>query len=244
MLHYHRSGSGPKLLLIHGFLEDSTMWNPLNLEEAFDVLTIDLPGHGKSPEWKFETPSIGYCVDLIIEVLGAEDFQPLGVIGHSLGGYVALELDRKQPCEKLILLNSNFWEDSPEKKKDRQRVIDIVENYRSRFIKEAVPGLFSDRIKFADEINLTLAMAEKVSTEGIQAATKAMMNRRDHTDRLMDDPNRFYVIQGELDTSTPLEEMLKRIGKVQKVVLKNSGHMCHFEAPSQTRNSIMRFFKD
>ncbi|MGD9996598.1 MAG: alpha/beta fold hydrolase [Ilumatobacteraceae bacterium] len=84
-----RSGRGPTLVLIHGITEQSEIWRPLigPLSEHFDVIALDLRGHGRSPKGDTYDPvSLATDVHETIAELGIE--RPL-VVGHSLGGVVA-----------------------------------------------------------------------------------------------------------------------------------------------------------
>jgi pimeloyl-ACP methyl ester carboxylesterase len=93
------------------------MWDYLSLFKGKHVF-IDLPGHGKSGINDQEIPSIDHMVESVIAVLSKEGIQDFDVIGHSMGGYVALGLkDRMSRCRRVVLLNSNYWSDPPKKTK-------------------------------------------------------------------------------------------------------------------------------
>lgn len=120
MLHFTVEGEGKTLVFLHGFLESSTMWSYLDLNELpAQRIFIDLPGHGKSEltdtsEW----PSIDFMTDEVMNVLTKLRIESYNVIGHSMGGYIGLLLKEKDNrCEKVILMNSNFWADSEKKEK-------------------------------------------------------------------------------------------------------------------------------
>ncbi len=170
-------GEGFPLLFLHGFLEDSRMWEFLSTSNLnYKKIFIDLPGHGGSSV-PIGFPSIAHMAEVIlrkIKELGVEKFH---VIGHSMGGYVALELAKCGAVEKLVLLNSNFWEDSIQKKKDRDRVVNIVQKSKDLFIQEGIKGLFDSPIKHENEINTLITWAKSIPVEGIVYATQTMKNR-------------------------------------------------------------------
>ncbi len=119
MLYSTGFGSGPVLVFIHGFLESSTMWDVLPLKLInHRCVFIDLPGHGKSAlENTPEDPSICWMADQVISTLEELGINSFSIVGHSMGGYVALEVKRLIPgCRKVVLLNSNFWDDGEQKK--------------------------------------------------------------------------------------------------------------------------------
>ena len=96
MLHYKISGAGPVVVFLHGFLESSTMWDFLPLSELqVKKVMIDLPGHGASAEIEEFPPSIEVFADQVSEVVDQLDISAYDLVGHSMGGYVALELKRK-----------------------------------------------------------------------------------------------------------------------------------------------------
>ena len=145
MLHYQIIGSGPVIVCLHGFLESSNMWKMINWRKlGLQALLIDLPGHGKStfsPEK--DDPCLSYPVREILNLLKKLEIKEYHIIGHSLGGYISLEIKKSDSrCKKNILLNSNYWTDNKEKKKDRIRVADVVFKSKSLFLKQAIPSLF------------------------------------------------------------------------------------------------------
>lgn len=89
LLAHERSGAGPALVLIHGITESRESWRPLiePLADGYDVLAVDLRGHGASPTGDVYDP-ITLATDVHETVTAAGMSTPL-VIGHSLGGVVA-----------------------------------------------------------------------------------------------------------------------------------------------------------
>jgi pimeloyl-ACP methyl ester carboxylesterase len=152
-LWYRTSGDGPALVFLHGFLESSTMWDDLSLESlGFQLIFIDLPGHGQSDLLTGEgDPSMAQMAGLVAEVLSDLGIEKFDVVGHSMGGYVALELKQiLQGCGRVVLLNSNFWSDSEEKKRDRIRVADLAFKAKDLLVQQAIPGLFFRKEKDHD----------------------------------------------------------------------------------------------
>ena len=161
-LNFSIEGEGPNLVLIHGFLESNRMWDPLKLEEDFQCIKIELPGHGES---KITNPerTIAFMAECIKSTLDSLKIEEFSLIGHSLGGYVALEFASLFGLTgKLILLHSNFWEDDAQKKIDRQRVANIVLKNKNLFLNEALPALFIQPKKHFSVINNLLLEAKKM----------------------------------------------------------------------------------
>ena len=108
LLNYRVSGNGRPVVLLHGFLESSTMWKHLEFPENIQQVAIDLPGHGNSSlQGITSMKEMSNEVQKLLNSLNINDYD---VIGHSMGGYVGLELLKNdQRCAHLLLLNSNFW---------------------------------------------------------------------------------------------------------------------------------------
>jgi 2-succinyl-6-hydroxy-2,4-cyclohexadiene-1-carboxylate synthase len=244
MLNYTFEGEGTVFLFLHGFLESSTMWNFLDLEKLpIRKLMIDLPGHGKSSLSSDAVPSIMWMANEVNKVLVHEHINELVVIGHSMGGYVGIELAKLNPLvTNVVLLNSNFWADSFEKKLVRDRVVDIVTTAKNKFIQEAIPGLFFEPDKYIKQIDSIIEEAKSFDTEGIVFSTIAMRDRLDNTDWIKDNYFKVKIIQGELDTSTPFDLMKEKLpDSVWLYLIRNAGHMTHIEASNEIEDLLVNF---
>jgi pimeloyl-ACP methyl ester carboxylesterase len=102
-LSWNRAGSGEVLLLLHGIgttREDFSALRPA-LEAEYDVLAVDLPGHGDSPALS-ERPTIHAVTEAIEEDLGALGIGRVHVLGNSLGARIALELARRDRALSVV----------------------------------------------------------------------------------------------------------------------------------------------
>ena len=150
---FHRvSGIGHPVLFLHGFLESSTMWDFLDLPDSIQKIVVDLPGHGNSLDVSEES-TMNYMAELVFDLLVLLNVKQYTIVGHSMGGYVGLELmKRDSNCNKLVLLNSNFWNDSPEKIQNRERVSNVIRTNKSHFLYETIPNLFLNPEKYDYEV--------------------------------------------------------------------------------------------
>ena len=93
---YVRAGSGPVVLLLHGLGCDHTTWDPVieSLSRRYTVIAPDLLGHGQSDKPRADYSVGGYANGMrdLLTVLGIDK---VTVIGHSFGGGVAMQFDRK-----------------------------------------------------------------------------------------------------------------------------------------------------
>ena len=233
-IYYEIKGEGKPLLFLHGFLEDHAMWESIYtnfLVEGFQCILVDLPCHGNS-RFEGDECSMGFMAEEVHQLL---DFlkinEPILVVGHSMGGYVGLELSQLRPTQ-LVLLHSNFWADSDSKKLDRNRVIKIVEQGKKKFIQEAIPNLFApeNRENCAAIINQLIEKASTIPYKEIQAATAGM---RDRSAFKNTEKSSFAMIHGELDpiisTKMVKEELSQLANKPQLINLQNVGHMSIWE---------------
>lgn len=242
MLHYKIGGSGRTVVFLHGFLESLTMWEVFDLETfPFRSLLIDLPGHGKSPLDKnyHDLREVAAEVKNTLNQLGVADFD---IIGHSLGGYVALELHKMAPPgSKLMLYHSNFLEDDAQKKEDRNRVIEVVRKNKALFLNEAIPNLFLEEHRKSEFVLKLKEEAFAIDTEAIVLYSALMRDRPSNEAYAESLGHRLLFVQGERDKIVPNELILNKKDKIQ-VVFTPSGHMGHFEEKNTEFEIIRSFF--
>jgi len=245
-------GSGLPVVFIHGFCENHKMWKNFTKPflEKYRVMTIDLPGFGKSPI-PSDQFSIKDVAQLVLEHLIQKEIDSFVLIGHSLGGYVALEMIKLQPgkVEGLCLFHSTALPDTEEKKDSRNKTIKFVEKRGVEVFAESfVPSLFytKNRKRLKKEIEDAVSMAAETSLETLVAYTKAMRDREDRTDVLKEFDGPISIIAGEEDTSVPVEkiqqqELFPRHGLVY--YLENCGHMGMFERNEETSREVDYFIQ-
>lgn len=249
-IHYTSFGRGEPIILLHGFLENSTMWKTLGeeLSKTHSVYALDLPGHGK-------TEAIGYIhtmEDYASLVLAFADFFKLksfSLIGHSMGGYVALALaeacsKHSKKISKLVLLNSGPLPDSETKQKERNRAISVIQKYPEAFVSMAVKHLFlpKDQKRLSTEINTAIIAAKECSQQGIINTLKGMRDRKDRTEVLKHYSDKSLIILGKEDKVINFE-MTKTFAKQANMQLKvlPGGHMSYIEHPDLLLKTIQEF---
>lgn len=212
------------------------MWGKLIpdfIKLGYQVITVDLPGHGKTIEL-VENGNIEHIAHLVKEILDQHKISGFITVGHSMGGYVGLELLQLLPSQ-LILLHSNFWEDPPQKKIDRNRVIEVVKNNKNLIIKEAIPSLFAEenRNRLTKEIASLIKTACKMKAEAIVSATIGMRDRSSHYN--FPKNTQLSIIHGQLDPIIPAEILHRELKKLnikpKTITIANCGHMSIWEQP-------------
>lgn len=103
MLAFDQAGTGPPLLLLHGTNSSRSIWSPLLpvLSREREVLNVDLPAHGQSPPTSFTPPEWAIEVAGLLDELGLERAP---VVGHSAGGWTALELAKLGRASGVLAL--------------------------------------------------------------------------------------------------------------------------------------------
>jgi len=212
MIHYTVKGSGPSVVLIHGFPLSSEVWKDFSseLSKDFTVYTPDLPGFGSTPRLK--TPfTINDVATKIISWIEDLNLDHPVIIGHSLGGYVALAIAHLNPelPSKLGLFHSTALPDSEEKKQNRNKVLDfIVKNGVLAFTSNFTATLFGNpnhpAIPYVREISV------KASMETVMGYTQAMRDRSERLDVMRDFPRPMLIIAGEKDGGIPVESIEKQ----------------------------------
>lgn len=243
------NGKGNAIVLLHGFLENKKMWTEYVdfFSEKYRVIAIDLLGHG-------ESDSLGYIHEMeenanaVNEVLEHLKVEKATIIGHSMGGYVALAFAELYPkkIQKLVLQNSTSKEDSAEKKLNRIRAIKAVKQNYITFVSLAIANLFSEnnRERLAEEIEKVKTEALKTPLQGIVASLEGMKIRKDREWLLRE--NRFPVllVLGKKDPVLNYEENIAQIeGTTAELDSFEDGHMSHIENKEALKNILLNFFE-
>ncbi|MFM7668300.1 MAG: alpha/beta fold hydrolase [Bacteroidota bacterium] len=246
MLHFTVEGEGKTLVFLHGFLESNSMWSFLDLKDLkTQNIFIDLPGHGNSVITdNSESPSIEFIAHEVLKVFNFLGIKSYSIIGHSMGGYIGLllkEIDSR--CEKVVLLNSNFWGDSEQKKKDRVRVAEIAFKAKKLFIQEAIPNLFGKPENHQAEIDALVDEALKMPPESIAYSALAMRERTDFTSEVHKNPTEYFIIHGKLDKLVDTDFIKSQLKSSKNLfVLEKAGHMAHVEQSEEVMAILKAIF--
>ena len=248
-IRFSDKGKGRAIVLLHGFLESLDVFEGFSdkLSKTFRVISIDLPGHG-------QTPTIGYvhtmelmaeCVKSVLDSIGIRKYV---VVGHSMGGYVALAFAELFPqhVSGLCLFHSTALPDSEEKKKDRDRVAEIVKKDHTQFVSDLIPKLFSGEnlSLLKEEVAGAKQIALNTSKVGIVAALRGMKERPNREMVLKNSKAPVLFIIGKQDVILAWENLLLLSSLPKKsynIVLEHAGHMGFYEAPEETFKSLKKF---
>jgi len=239
-------GNGFPLVLVHGFLGSSEMWNPQKkfLSKHFRVISPALPGFGESHKVKSHD-NINKMAQTILECLKGMDIEKFNLLGHSMGGMIVQEMAKisGDKINKLICYATGSIGDIP----GRFESIDVSrERLRKEGIKETVKRVpkkwFVDGNK-AKYFYLCENAAKETTEETADNALKAMKNWRGY-ENLRNINNKTLIIWGDKDISYNFEQvetLNKNIPNSDLIIFKGCSHNVHLEVPEKFNNMIKDF---
>lgn len=251
-LFYRVNGQGKPVILIHGFGETGNVWNDqvAYLSPLFKLIVPDLPGSGSS-----ETPddmSMENLAEAIHSIIHEENIEACPVIGHSMGGYVALALTEHyyNHVSALGLFHSTAYADTEEKKETRRKGIDFIRRQGAfEFLQTSSPNLFSPNTKETkpDLISGFINGLRGFSQAALTGYYEAMINRPDRTAVLKRTQSPVLFVIGEYDNAVPPKDVLKQVHLPDRSfihVLKQSGHMGMLEESALSGELLKEFLSN
>lgn len=261
---YQVTGEGQTVVLLHGFGEDSTVWDLQTgfLKNFCHLIVPNLPGSGKSGLLRQKEkaksqniPSgtsdilIDDYADCIYALLLHENTRSCIMLGHSMGGYITLAFAKKYPqmLTGFGLVHSTAFADSDEKKINRQKAIGFIEEYGTyQFLKTTTPNLFAERFKqeHPEKINKLVEDGKSFTREALQQYYRAMMLRPDMTHLLKDNQTPVLFVIGTEDIAAPLKDVMQQVSlpSISYIyVLPDTGHMGMWEAPDTLNQALIAF---
>jgi len=251
-LAYARRGRGTPLVLLHGFPLDHHLWDdvlPL-LEDTFDVTLPDLRGFGESTTIDTPYTMDDYASDIagLLDQLG---IQKAAIVGHSMGGYVALAFVRLYPerVRGLGLVSSQVLADPPDRKEGRYKsAADVAEKGIGGVVEAMTPKFTSDERLQA----VARKSMERQKPAAYIGALKAMAERADSTTLLSSLRDGFasqggafrfpvVIIHGDADALIPIDrarEVKKAVPEAHLVELNGAGHVPMMEAKEETADAL------
>jgi len=105
---WSRQGGGPSVVLVHGITENSSAWQPVveRLAEDFEVITIDLRGHGRSS--RADDYGLAAMAGDVATVIGEAEVDAPRLVGHSLGGIVVSAVGAAVPVNSVVNVDQSL----------------------------------------------------------------------------------------------------------------------------------------
>lgn len=250
-VHYRDEGRDKPhtLVLLHGFMQNLDVWSSfvLSYMNHMRVITIDLPGHGLTDSF-CDVHTMDFMAKIVKDVLMEAGVDKCVMVGHSMGGYVALAFADRYPYSLcgLGLVNSHALADSDEHRHYREEVCKQVKENRASYILGFVPTLFDDnrRAALSHEIKDLCDQCILTTEASIIAAQTGMAQRPSRIGVLstLDVPTLF--IYGKNDSRIPLElavggAMVAR--RAEMHLLSDVGHMAFLEEREYVKLRLRNF---
>ncbi len=237
-------------MLVHGFCEDSRMYDSFLrflADAGYRVLAPDLPGFGRSATLPGAT--LADYAGILEHLIREQDLVRPVIIGHSMGGYVALEIAHRQQVvlSGLGLFHSHAYADNPETKKLRAKSAAFIRKHGlPLYLRDFFPRLFTET--FVAERPYVLEQlkgwANQYDPEGVITALRAMAGREDHQDLLRQTDLPILFLLGLEDALQPKEAWLAQthLPKTGSIhLLPGIAHMGAFEAPGKCVRIIREY---
>ena len=252
-LNFIEEGIGKAIVLLHGFCERKEVWTETmaELSSIGHVLAPDLPGFGDNPPLQ-QPVSVAEMAAQVYDWLQQQHIQEGIMIGHSLGGYIALALAEKHPewLKGLGLFHSTALADTTEKKQKRTETIASLEkNGMETFAEPYIRGLLyqpehpSIQPAFQRLVDYTL----KTPVATAIAVTRAMRDRPDRTNVLRSADYPVLFIAGREDKAVTLASLQQQFflpGTLVNIqILPETGHAGMFEKKEETLEALSAFVK-
>lgn len=253
MLYSRIEGNGKPLLIIHGFLGMSDNWKSLSAQYAlkgFEVHVLDLRNHGKS----FHSEDFSYDVMVhdVLEYCTYHHLDKISIIGHSMGGKVAMLFAAMHPemVEKLIVADIGPKYYAPHHqdilaglnavdfsiKPDRTQVEEILYPYIPDF---GTRQFLMKNLFWKEPGQLAFRFNLKVFNDKIEEVGKELNeNKIFHGETLfIRGGNSKYILDNDL------EQIKRHFPNFQLVTIPNVGHWLHAENPKAFFEETIKFLK-
>ncbi|MCO6454031.1 MAG: alpha/beta fold hydrolase [Pirellulaceae bacterium] len=254
-LHVVTSGSGPALLLVHGFPLDHGMWRGQfeELADSYRLIAPDLRGFGRSQPGSEPAATMDRMADDLAELLDAlRVTEPVTLCGLSMGGYVALAFWRRhgERLGRLILCDTRAAADTPETAAGRlATAAAILDRGTDELAESMLERLFAERTwrESPALVESIRQVMRRTPARSVAAALRGMAQRVDMTEALPRIHVPALVICGEYDAISPPEEMrglAAALPRAEYVQIAGAGHMAPLEEPAAVNRAIRRFLAE
>jgi pimeloyl-ACP methyl ester carboxylesterase len=247
---YYDSGRGLPLVFLHGFPLSRLMWLPQLdhfVKRGYRVIAIDLRGFGDSgfDPGNHSIDAMSKDVEVIVRNLG---LTRVVLVGLSMGGYVALNVWRRNPgfIAALVLSNTRAEGDDEEARKRRMSDIEFIrKSGPDAFIESFIQRILSrNTVESKPWVADYLRAVATRRVEVLEATIGALMNRPSNVDILKSIRVPTLIIGGEEDrliSAASLSLMANEIPRARLVMISGVGHMSNLENPEAYNKVIEEF---
>lgn len=246
---YERTGSGPALVLLHGFLFDSRAWRPQleSLSYDFTVIAWDAPGAGQSSDPP-ETFALGDWADCLAGVLAAAEVRQAHIVGLSWGGMLAQEFYRRHPQRTRSLVLADTYAGWPVSLGDlvsAERLAACLQDSSlppGDVVTKYLPGMHSESAtrQVRDE---SAAIMSDFHPTGFRLM--AISSARSDTRELLQSIRvPTLLVWGDADARSPMRvahQIHDAIPTAKLAIIRGAGHLSNLEAPAQFNAEVRDF---
>jgi magnesium chelatase accessory protein len=259
--HVQRTGQGRRLLLVHGTAASTHTWRGLLplLAADYDVLAMDLPGHGYTERLPNQAMSLPALAGGLDELLATLDFEPRYVIGHSAGAAIALEmaLDHTIRPDAIVGLNAALL---PFGGGLRQLFAPLARFFANT---QLMPRMIARRARDPEAVRRVLdSTGSSIDGDGVRFYQQ-LLTREDHVAAVLAMMASWDLqpILARLDKLEPLLHLI--VGATDKAIspreaesiarvlpgttvdrIDGCGHLAHEEAPGSVARLIADYCRD
>ncbi|MDR3365888.1 MAG: alpha/beta hydrolase [Prevotellaceae bacterium] len=243
------AGESGAVLLLHGYMESLEVWERFagQLGKSVYTITLDLPGHGLSGARSVN--SMELMADVAGEACRKLGVERASVVGHSMGGYVALALAKKYPAlaSRLCLMHATPDADTDEQKQQRDREAALIAaGKKELLVSQSLPMMFAaDNVSRLYEPLADLETCALIADDaGTIASLRGMKEREDMNDFLKTFGKPLLFIFGKKDRYISWETakaLMERFPQAQTLALENSGHAGFIEEEEATLSAVLAF---
>ena len=248
-LYVSDTGKGYPLVLIHGFLGSSEMWMPQieYFKSNYRVITLDLPGFGKSNKVK-SYDSIASMAKIIIHNLKKRDIKKFHLLGHSMGGMIVQEIVKisEESISKLICYGTGPLGNMPGR-------FETIDQSREKLKNEGLEVVANRIAKTwfteGDKANYFYLCSKAGRQTSIIAADNALIAMKNWSglEFLKKIKKKTLIIWGDQDKAynfNQVETLNKNILNSKLKILKGFSHNVHLETPQEFNKCVYGFLKE
>jgi 2-succinyl-6-hydroxy-2,4-cyclohexadiene-1-carboxylate synthase len=256
-LNVETAGSGPPLVLLHGFTGSSANWQShvAVFTQRFQTVAIDLPGHGES-----DSPAdparyrMEHCVEDLISVFNQLNLGRVNLLGYSMGGRVALHVAAAHPerIRALALESASPGLADPAESAARVVSDEALADFIEREGLEAFVDKWERLPLFASQSRLPESVRAELRAQRLRNSPRGLANslrglgtgaQSPLWDRLPDLRASTLLIAGELDQKfTAIARRLAELLPVARLeVVPEAGHTVHLERPAAFDQLVLDF---
>ena len=250
MFSYSENGKGETVVFLHGFVEDKSIWDNCisQLSKNFNCIALDLPGSDSTPMDR-NYHNLEEVADDINDFLETKEIAKITLLGHSLGGYLALAFGKKYPnkLNGLGLIHSNTVADNDEKKNVRKRLAQaLIERGSSDFLKSFFISLTSRKnyARCEDQIEKMNNIGLNLKAEDLAKWSLLMMDRPGSEEFVESLNIPLLFLFGDDDSFYPYNEGIEiavKCNQFQLSLIRNCGHAGFIEQTEEFNSEIEKY---